>query len=75
MLGVYELIDLCQCYWTLYGLYLNHYETLRLAWTYLRPFMVIPMHWSTYALDLRLWTLGLVTLLITLININHKDLS
>ena len=37
--------------------YLDCYETLRLAWTLLRPFVVIPMHWGAYAwiLDYGLW--------------------
>ena len=57
--------------------YLNYYETMRLTWTYLRPFMVLFMLWITYALDLDYgpWTIdiGLKLLLITLINFNYKD--
>ena len=76
---VYEFTNLYPCHWTLYGLYLNYDEAMRLASTYLRPFTVLPMLWSTYALELDRgpWTMdiGLRSLLITLINFNYKDLS
>ena len=56
-----------------------YYESLRLTWTYLRPFMVIPMHWvpmfGYWIMNFGLWTLDLITPLITLVNFNNEDLS
>ena len=54
------LLDLI---WTIF----EYDETMRLAWTYMRPFMF----WN-WTMDLGLWTLDLNSFLITLININHK---